>query len=127
MLNQCTFLGILTGKPKLRNTRSGKTFATFSIDVARERPDQDGKWINDTIDCVAWEVLAQKAFNKYDKGDPLIVSGRLQIRTQTDKDGNTIAFAEIYVKECRKLWDNRSRGFSPSNGNSEGTDSAADS
>lgn len=102
MLNQCTFEGRLTRKPELRHTSSDHSFTSFSLAVDRDRPERDNTWVADFIDFVAWNKVAEKVC-KYDKGDLLIVSGRMRNQTRTDKDGKTSIVAEISVEYCHKI------------------------
>lgn len=104
MLNQCTFLGRLTHKPELRKVGDGKSIVSFTLAVLRDLPNQSGEWITDFIDFVAWNKLAEKICNKYETGDLLTVSGRLQNRSNFDKDGNESIVAEIHVRECHRVY-----------------------
>lgn len=103
MLNQCNFLCRLISKLELRHTLGGTPFVKFTIAVDRDRPSQDGKWVTDYIDCIAWNKLAEKICVKYNTGDLVTVTGRLQNHTQTDSAGNQIVAAEILVLDCRKV------------------------
>lgn len=102
MLNQCTFEGRLTRKPELRHTTSDYSLASFTLAVDRDRSERDNTWVADFIDCVAWNKLAEKVC-KYDKGDLLIVSGRMRNQTRIGKDGKTSIVAEISVEYCHKI------------------------
>lgn len=103
MLNQCTFLGRLTKDPVLRPTRSGKARTFFTLAVDRDSPDQNGNWITDFIDFVAWDKTAEKVCSKYNKGDLIVATGRLQPRSVTSGDGQTQMISEVVVKDCRKV------------------------
>ena len=49
----------------------------------------------DFINCVAWNKTAEFVNKYFAKGRMAVVSGRLQIRSWTDKDGNKRKSAEI--------------------------------
>ncbi len=94
MLNTITIMGRLTRDPELRRTQSGKAVTSFTVAVDRDFSQGDQKE-TDFIDCVAWAAKAEFVSKYFQKGSMAIVSGRLQIRNWTDKDGNKRRTAEI--------------------------------
>ena len=97
MLNHITIMGRLTRDPELRRTTSGLAVASFTLAVDRDYSGQSGEKETDFIDCVAWRSTAEFASKYFAKGRMAVVSGRLQIRPWTDKDGNKRRSAEIIV------------------------------
>lgn len=95
MLNLIVIMGRLTRDPELRRTSSGTAVANFSVAVDRDFPSQDGSRETDFIDCVAWKHTADFVGKYFSKGKQIVVKGRLQIRSWTDKDGNKRRTAEI--------------------------------
>lgn len=95
MLNLIVIMGRLTRDPELRRTASGTAVANFSVAVDRDFPSQDGSRETDFIDCVAWKHTADFVGKYFSKGKQIVVKGRLQIRSWTDKDGNKRRTAEI--------------------------------
>lgn len=95
MLNHITIMGRLTRDPEYRTTSSNLSVANFSVAVDRDFPGQSGEKETDFIDCVAWRKTAEFLIKYFTKGDMIVVSGRLQIRPWTDKDGNKRRTAEI--------------------------------
>ena len=95
MLNHITVMGRLTRDPELRKTGSGISVANFTVAVDRDFGGQDGKKETDFIDCVAWRATADFVSKYFPKGKMAVVSGRLQIRSYTDKDGNKRKAAEV--------------------------------
>lgn len=96
MLNHITIMGRLTRDPELRRTGSGVAVANFTVAVDRDFADkQSGEKETDFIDCVAWRNTAEFVEKYFGKGRMAVVSGRLQIRSYTDKDGNNRRAAEI--------------------------------
>lgn len=102
MLNNCNFIGRLTRTPELRHTQSGTPVTSFTLAVDRSRPTAAGDWLTDFIDFVAWRGLAEKV-SKYEKGALLTVTGSLEIRPYTTKDGQTRYAAEIMAERLRKI------------------------
>lgn len=96
MLNHITIMGRMTSDPELRRTGSGVAVASFTVAVDRDFTSKDsGEKETDFIDCVAWRQTGEFVSKYFNKGKMAIVSGRLQIRGWTDKDGNKRRTAEV--------------------------------
>ena len=96
MLNHITIMGRLTRDPELRRTGSGIAVASFTLAVDRDFGKNDnGERETDFIDCVAWRQTGEFVSKYFTKGRMAVVSGRLQIRGWTDKDGNKRRSAEV--------------------------------
>lgn len=96
MLNHITVMGRLTRDPELRRTGSGVAVTNFTVAVDRDFADkQSGEKETDFIDVVAWRQTGEFVEKYFSKGRMAVVSGRLQIRSYTDKDGNKRRAAEI--------------------------------
>ena len=94
MLNRVIVMGRLTKDPELRRTQSGHAVASFSIACDRDYSGDGGKE-TDFLDIVAWRSTAEFVSKYFTKGRMAVISGRLQIRSWTDKDGNGRRSAEI--------------------------------
>ena len=101
MLNHITIMGRLTRDPELRRTGSGVAVASFTVAVDRDFGGRDGgEKETDFIDCVAWRQTGEFVSKYFTKGSMIVVSGRLQIRNWTDKDGNKRRTAEVVADNC---------------------------
>lgn len=99
MLNSITLMGRLTRDPELRRTGSGTPVASFTIAVDRDfGSKENGERATDFIDIVAWRNTAEFVSKYFSKGRMAVVSGRLEIRTWTDKDGNKRRNAEVVAE-----------------------------
>ena len=127
MLNHITIMGRLTRDPELRRTGTGIAVASFSVAVDRDFSGRDGgEKETDFIDCVAWRQTGEFGSKYFTKGSMIVVSGRLQIRSWTDKDGNKRRTAEVvadnvYFGESRRS----NEGNSSYGGNAYGGNSYA--
>lgn len=107
-LNHITIMGRMTRDPELRRTGSGVAVASFTLAVDRDFSGKDGgEKETDFIDCVAWRNTGEFVDKYFSKGSMAVVSGRLQIRSWTDKDGNKRRSAEVvadnvYFGEAKK-------------------------
>ncbi len=96
MLNHIVLMGRLTRDPELRRTGSGLAVASFSLAVDRDFGNREtGERETDFIDIVAWRSSAEFVSKYFAKGRMAVVSGRLQIRNWTDKEGNKRRSAEV--------------------------------
>ena len=96
MLNHIVIMGRLARDPELRRTGSGIAVTSFTLAVDRDfAPKDGGERETDWIDCVAWRQTGEFVSKYFTKGRMAVVSGRLQIRTWTDKDGNKRRSAEV--------------------------------
>lgn len=97
MLNKIIIMGRLTKDVELRRTGTGTAVASFTLAVDRDF-GQDGQKETDFIDCVAWGKGAEFAEKHFSKGKMMVASGRLQIRSWTDKNENKRRSAEVNVE-----------------------------
>lgn len=96
MLNRITIMGRLTANPELRRTGTGVAVTSFTLAVDRDYPGKEGgEKETDFIDCVAWRNTGEFVDKYFSKGRVAVVSGRLQIRSYVDKDGNKRKAAEV--------------------------------
>ena len=95
MLNQAVIMGRLTRDPDLRRTQSGTAVASFTLAVDRDFTNQDGSRDTDFIPCVAWRNTGEFVGKYFTKGSMAVVTGRIQVREYTDKDGTNKRITEI--------------------------------
>ena len=93
MLNHIVIMGRLTKDPDARRTPGGTSVTSFTLAV--DRDFSNGEKGTDFIDCVAWRNTADFVGKYFTKGKMAVVSGRLQIRDWTDKEGNKRRSAEV--------------------------------
>ena len=93
MLNNVTLMGRLVRDPELRYTQNQTPVASFSLACERDTKDKT----TDFIDCTAWRHTAEFIHSYMTKGQLIVVTGRIQIRQWTDKDGNKRSAPEINV------------------------------
>ena len=93
MLNHIILMGRLVRDPELRRTQNGTAVASFTLAVERDYSGAEKKQ-TDFIDIVAWRNTAEFVSRYFTKGRMAVVSGRLQIRDWTDRDGNKRKSAE---------------------------------
>ena len=95
MLNHINIMGRLTRDPEMRRTGSGVPVTSFTIACDRDFSGKGSEKETDFIDVTAWRNTAEFVNSYFTKGRLAVVSGRLQIRSWTDKDGNKRKSAEV--------------------------------
>lgn len=95
MLNHIVLMGRLTRDPELRRTGSGVAVTSFTLACDRDFKANGGEKETDFIEVTAWRNTAEFVHSYFSKGRMAVVSGRLQIRKWTDKNGNQRNTAEV--------------------------------
>lgn len=99
MLNHISIMGRFTRDPELRRTANGTAVTSFTLAVDRDfAPKEGAEKETDFIDCVAWRQTGEFVSKYFSKGRMAVVSGRLQIRAWTDKEGNKRRTAEVIAE-----------------------------
>ena len=95
MLNQVALMGRLTADPELRRTPNDVAVTTFTIAVNRSYVKQGAERQADFIDVVAWRNTAEFICRYFKKGQMMAVTGSIQTRTYTDKEGKNRKAFEV--------------------------------
>ena len=96
MLNKVILQGRLTATPELRTTQSGTNVLPFTIAVDRDYKQEGGQTV-DFINCVAWRKTAEFISAYFTKGQDILLTGELQVRPYTAKDGSKRNATEVIV------------------------------
>lgn len=118
MLNHIVLQGRFCKDPELRRTQSGTAVASFTLAVSRDFSDKDK---TDFIDVVAWKSTAEFVSKYFSKGRTAVVSGRLQMRDWTDKEGNKRRSAEV-IAESVYFGDSKRDALAGNTDNSDAAD-----
>lgn len=97
-VNNITILGNLTRDPELRFTPSGTAVASFGIAVNRNIQNKtSGEWEAqvDFFNVTTWYKLAENCAESLNKGDRVLVSGRLSQDNWEDKEGQKRSAVKI--------------------------------
>lgn len=84
-MNNVNLMGRLTRDPEARTTQSGQSVASFTLAVDRSTKGPKGEKETDFINCVAFGKTAEVVCTYVSKGQRLIVQGRIQTGSYTDK------------------------------------------
>jgi len=89
-VNNTTVLGNLTRDPELRFTPNGTAVVSFGLAVNRNIKNKNsGEWETqvDFFNVTAWFKLAENCAESLNKGDRVLVSGRLSQDSWESKEG----------------------------------------
>ena len=102
--------------PELRTTQSGVSVTSFTVAVDRDYTPQGGQKETDFIDCVAWRQGGEFVSKYFHKGSMIVVSGRLESRKWTDRNGQNRTSWEIQVDHSYFGEAKRQDGYSQMDG-----------
>lgn len=100
-MNSCNFVGRLVRDPELKTTTGGHSLCRFTIAVDRDFKNAQGEYEADFISCTAWRGTAEFIEKWFKKGDPISITGSLQIRKYQAQDGTDRWAADIQVDKAR--------------------------
>lgn len=99
-MNSIQLMGRTTSEIELKVTTSGVSVAAFSLAVDRKYTPKGEEKQTDFIPCVAWRNTAEFLSKWFRKGDMLAITGELQTRGYTDKNGNKRTAIEVVVNNA---------------------------
>ena len=113
MTAQVTIIGNLTKDPELRFTPSGDAVASMRVAV-NERIKDGAEWKDGEpsfYEVKVWRKLAEQAGELLQKGQRVVVVGKMKIETYTTKDGEQRSSTVITADEIGESI--RFRGVTP--------------
>lgn len=115
-MNKVSLMGRLTATPELKQTQSGNSVVSFCVAVDRRFQGQDGKRETDFINCVAWRKTAEFIAKYFGKGRMIAISGAIQTRKYTDRDGKDRMATEVIADEVYFCGDKQADNVQPISG-----------
>ena len=89
-------MGRTTCDPEVRYTTNGKAVASFNFAVNRTFDREN----SDFFKCVAFGKTAEFAERYLRQGTKLVVEGRIQTGSYTNKDGQKVYTTDVVVENC---------------------------
>lgn len=96
-MNSINLVGRLSDNPTLRTTQTGKSVASFTIAVNRDKDNAD------FFNCVVWGVQADNLCKYQTKGSQIGLTGRLSKRSYEDKNGEKKYIIEVVAEHIEYL------------------------
>ena len=97
-INKIIISGNIAQEIEVKQTAAGTSVCTFSVAVNRYSKDTE-KLKADFHTVVAWSQKAEFVGKYFSKGKPILISGRLENREWTDKNGNKRVSTEIIAED----------------------------
>ena len=104
-LNSVCLLGHLTRNPEVRYSPSGTPVAALGLAVNNRIKRSDDSWQDDPcfVDVVVFGNQAEACAKYLNKGDPVLLEGRLQYRTWEDQQGQKRSKHEVIASRVQFL------------------------
>ncbi len=101
-MNKVILMGRLTRDPEIRYSQGDSSLAiaryTLAVD-RRFRRNNDGEQTADFIGCVAFGKSAEFAERYFRRGLKVVVTGRIQTGSYTNKDGQKVYTTDVVVED----------------------------
>lgn len=98
-MNRVILMGRLTRDPEVKYSQGEKAMAiaryTLAVDRRSKKEDQNADFIN----CVAFDKAGEFAEKYFRQGMRILVSGRIQTGSYTNKDGVKVYTTEVMIDD----------------------------
>lgn len=95
-MNRVVLCGRLTKEPEVRSANSGMKIASYTLAVDRKKK-VEGQPTADFIPCKVFDRGAEFAQNWLHQGTKVIVEGRIQTGSYTNRDGQKVYTTDVIV------------------------------
>ena len=127
-VNVIMFGGHLGKDPEMRVTSGGKNVATVSVASGKKYRGGDGEMKDETtwMNVIFWEKKADLLCQFFKKGSPILVRGRIQVRSWEDQQSGTTKWAteivadELFFIESKNSGESRGSSVEQSDTKQEG-------
>ena len=119
MANIVILMGRLTKDPDIRRGEGTSLVARYTLAVDRRFANKDGQRETDFISCVAFGKAAEFAEKYMKKGTKMLITGRIQTGSYTNKDGQNIYTTDVIAEDQEFA---ESKGSGSSNAEPSGAD-----
>ena len=118
-MNKVILMGRLTRDPEIRYSQGERSTAVARYSLAVNRTfKRDGDPDADFINCVAFGRQGEFAEKYMKQGTKIVISGRIQTGSYTNRDGVKVYTTDVVVEECEfaesKNAAGENSGFTPS-------------
>lgn len=121
-MNKVILMGRLTRDPEVRYSQGDNAMAiaryTLAVDRRQSRNNQNSDQTADFIQCVAFGRSGEFAEKYFRKGLKVVVTGRIQTGSYTNKDGQRVYTTDVVVEdqefaESKNASANNGGGYAP--------------
>ena len=121
-MNKVILMGRLTREPDVRVSTGERQMSiaryTLAVDRRGRRTDNGGEQTADFISCVAFDRAAEFAEKYFHQGMRVLITGRIQTGSYTNKDGQKVYTTDVIVEDqefadSKGAGSNDNGGFAP--------------
>ncbi len=102
-MNKVILMGRLTRDPEVRYSQGERQMAiaryTLAVDRRGRTNASNGEQTADFIQCVAFDRSAEFAEKYFHQGTKIVVTGRIQTGSYTNKDGQRVYTTDVVVED----------------------------
>lgn len=102
-MNKVILMGRLTRDPELRYSSGERQMAiaryTLAVDRRGRRSNDGQEQTADFINCVAFDKAGEFAERYFHQGQRVLVTGRIQTGSYTNKDGQRVYTTDVIVED----------------------------
>ena len=100
-MNKVILMGRLTREPEIRYSQGDNAMAIARYTLAvNRRFKRDGEQAADFINCVSFGKIAEFAEKYLHQGTKILVAGRIQTGSYTNKDNQKVYTTDVVIEEC---------------------------
>lgn len=100
-MNKVILMGRITRDPDVRYSQGDNSMAIARYTLAVDRRfKRDGEQSADFISCVAFGKTAEFAERYLHQGTKIVVEGRIQTGSYTNKEGQKVYTTDVVVENC---------------------------
>ena len=101
---QLTLIGNVGQDPEMKYVSNGRAVTTFNVAYSYKKQDAE---VTTWFRCSAWDKTAEVVNNYVQKGDEVMVMGRVALNQYTKNDGTPGASLEVQVDRVNLLRNGR--------------------
>lgn len=100
-MNKVILMGRLTREPEIRYSQGERqmAIARYTLAVDRRGRNANGESTADFIQCVAFDRAAEFAEKYLHQGTKMLVTGRIQTGSYTNRDGQKVYTTDVIVED----------------------------
>ena len=123
-MNKVILMGRLTRDPDVRVSTGERQMSiaryTLAVDRRGRRTDNGGEQTADFISCVAFDRAAEFAEKYFHQGMRVLITGRIQTGSYTNKDGQKVYTTDVIVED-QEFADSKGAGSGDNGGFAPGS------
>ena len=105
LVNYVQLIGNLGQEPELQTTQNKNAMLKLSLATSENYLDKSGNWQSKTDwhNLICWGQLAERMAKSLQKGDQILVRGKLQHRKYEDDKGQTRYYTQVHVNSYMRM------------------------